>query len=87
MITLLDLSAFGFSFVVFHDKAKRTQRGNLLGGRRWHNPFWSLPKKLSQFVAQFFGNFGPNRLKREQGQLERNQRGLEIVFLVHKYKS
>ena len=29
MIVLLNLSAFGFSFV-FHDKAKRTQQGNLL---------------------------------------------------------
>ena len=33
MIALLNLSVLGFSFV-FHDKAKRTQQGNLLGGRR-----------------------------------------------------
>ena len=30
MIALLNLSALGFLFVVFHDKAKRTQQGNLL---------------------------------------------------------
>ena len=30
MIALLNLSVLGFSFV-FHDKAKRTQQGNLLG--------------------------------------------------------
>ena len=31
MIALLNLSVLGFSFVVFHDKAKRTQEGDLLG--------------------------------------------------------
>ena len=30
MIALLNLSVLGFSFVVFHDKAKRTQQGDLL---------------------------------------------------------
>ena len=30
LIALLNLSALGFSLVVFHDKAKRTQQGNLL---------------------------------------------------------
>ena len=30
MIALLNLSVLGFSFVVFHDKTKRTQQGNLL---------------------------------------------------------
>ena len=30
MIALLNLSVLGFSFVVFHDKAERTQQGNLL---------------------------------------------------------
>ena len=30
MIALLNLSVLGFSFVVFHDKAKRTQQENLL---------------------------------------------------------
>ena len=30
MIALLYLSGLGFLFVVFHDKAKRTQQGNLL---------------------------------------------------------
>ena len=31
LIALLNLSVLGFSFVVFYDKAKRTQQGNLLG--------------------------------------------------------
>ena len=31
MIALLNLSVLGFSFVVFHGKAKRTQQGDLLG--------------------------------------------------------
>ena len=31
MIALLNLSVLGFLLVVFHDKAKRTQQGNLLG--------------------------------------------------------
>ena len=30
LIALLNLSALGFSLVVFHDKAKRTEQGNLL---------------------------------------------------------
>ena len=30
VVALLNLSVLGFSFVVFHDKAKRTQQGNLL---------------------------------------------------------
>ena len=30
LIALLNLSVFGFSFVVFHDKAKRTQQGDVL---------------------------------------------------------
>ena len=30
MIALLNLSVLGYSFVVFHDKAKRTQQGDLL---------------------------------------------------------
>ena len=30
MIALLNLSVLGFLLVVFHDKAKRTQQGNLL---------------------------------------------------------
>ena len=30
-IALLNLSVLGFSFLVFYDKAKRTQQGNLLG--------------------------------------------------------
>ena len=30
LVAVLNLSVVGFSFVVFHDKAKRTQQGNLL---------------------------------------------------------
>ena len=33
LIAVLNLSALGFSFVVFHDKAKRTQQGNLVMGK------------------------------------------------------
>ena len=36
MIALLNISVLGFSFVAFHDKAKRTQQGNLSGA--WWNP-------------------------------------------------
>ena len=37
MIALLNLSVLGFSFVVFHNKAKRTQQGNLLTLTHLHN--------------------------------------------------
>ena len=45
MIALLNLSVLGFSFIVFHDKAKRTQQGNLLGGE--------------EAPARIFGTFSP----------------------------
>ena len=37
MIALLNLSVLEFSFVVFHDKAKRTQQGNLLHQHHHHH--------------------------------------------------
>ena len=92
MNTLLDLSAFGFSFVVFHDKAKKNAAGNLLGERRWHNPIWSLPKNFEAIrsllsTKRNFLVILDQMGKREQGELKINQAGLEIVLLGHKFKS
>ena len=38
MIALLTLSVLGFSFVVFYDKVKRIQQGNLL-------VIWAMPER------------------------------------------
>ena len=55
LIALLNLYVLGFSFVVFHDKAKRTQQGNLIThgrvekGLMWHLEYTSL-KEISSFA-------------------------------------
>ena len=53
MIALLNLSVLGFSFVVFHDKARRTQQGNLLARNTLNQQICYIGQSTWQLLFNF----------------------------------
>ena len=76
----LNLSVLGFSFVVFHDKAKRTQHGNLLQRTQhkvlqvWPVPAYSRASSLLSKGEPFIvyrknpNHFAPTTTRRWEGR-------------------